>query len=157
MPDPDAASRTLDALKEYAAQVINTLRADMQAGVNFGDRAYFVRDMVEQYDPARVRENPPNNEDTAFVVDKGDDFAVCLRDRGTHAILDMSILRFVMLHEMSHIGSRQTGHPDEFWSNFAWLLRYLHRRGMYQPIDYSRAPVNYCGLIVNNNPFYSSL
>lgn len=132
----------------------------------------FVDRLVKLYDPSTISEGKyikagepgsrgemlSNGEfpDTSYVINKGEQFVMCLRDTNGN-FHDMTLLKFVALHEISHIGSYVDQHEEEFWSNFKWLLTYTQRRGIYRNIDYSQSPVRYCGsLLVNSNPYYDN-
>lgn len=156
-PDKYEAAKLIDSINMYLIEVIRQIKKDIEAGFNFGKREYFVKNILKNYDPTLICENPPNNSDTAYVVNKGDEFVVCLRNKQTKQLHDISILKFVALHELSHIGSIEMGHAEEFWGNFSWFLKYLNKAGLYEPTNYKQNPVIYCGLKVTNNPFYVSL
>lgn len=155
--DKQDAAIIIDKINIFLISVIRQLKKDVDAGYNFGKRKYFVLNMIKFYDPTIIKENPPTNGDTAYVVNKGDEFVMCLRDKSSKQLHDIELLKFVALHEISHIGSYEMGHNTEFWGNFSWLLKYLNKAGLYNPVDYSKQPVVYCGLRVAHNPFYMNL
>jgi hypothetical protein len=120
-------------------------------------RNFFIR-VLKNYNPDNVFENDPNpGEETSFVADKGKEFGICLRKKGDNEdqIHEMSILKFVMLHELTHLGCIAYGHDFEFWNAFKMVLHEAVESGLYTPVDYSNNPVNYCGLIVSSNPYCS--
>lgn len=145
----------LDALIAYIHVVLNSLKADKAAGIDFGPRRDFVNAMLKRFNDDVVRENSPDNSDTAYVVGKGEEMAICLRNRKTLQLIDIEVLRFVCLHELSHIGCKEAGHPELFWKEFAYLLHYTANRGLYKPVDYSKYPVDYCGLKLISSPYYT--
>lgn len=112
-----------------------------------------------RYKSDRLVENDPvDKNNTSYTEDKGEKIAFCLREKvtGNNRLHDHSILEFVDLHELAHIASEGYGHDDEFWSNFAFLLREAKAAGIHTPKDYGRYPVNYCGLDVGYNPYYDA-
>ena len=113
---------------------------------------YFAEYIVDRYNPTVVREGHGENGDTSFVINKGKELVMCMKDReGRYH--DMQLLKYVILHEISHIGSIEFDHGDEFWSNFQWLLKYLSSKGYYTPDDYSKRPVEYCkNIMLKTNP-----
>jgi hypothetical protein len=118
----------------------------------------FVKRMLENYNPDVIFENNPlPGEDTAFVVNKGDKFGICLREKVINrgSIHDMNTLKFVILHELSHLGCKSYGHKYEFWSFFRFSLIQAVEAGIYTPIDYRYEPINYCGLPVRFNPYFN--
>ena len=48
------------------------------------------------------------------------------------------------------------GHKEEFWSNFKFLLENAVRCHVYTAIDYSKHPISYCGMTINESPIYKS-
>ena len=88
----------------------------------------------------------------AYSVNKGEELSICIREKDTEKFLDMNIVIFVAIHELSHIMSKSTGHTDEFWDNMKYLLEEGNKVGIYNPVDYSKNPVNYCGMEINSTP-----
>ncbi|KAG6969307.1 hypothetical protein JG688_00005354, partial [Phytophthora aleatoria] len=78
----------------------------------------FVSTNLEENIPARSRG------DTSYVVEKGDIFAVCLRDpnNGDRVDLEANTLTFVMIHELTHSFTPTYGHDQAFWNNFKFVL-----------------------------------
>jgi hypothetical protein len=143
-------------------------------GVGFNEYTYFVRNLLYRYDPTVLRESEPIGEDTSFVINKGDDFAMCLRDwphdqrtgektTDINEIMkiakmhDDSLLKFVFMHELTHVGCETYDHGDEFWTNFGWLLHFAEKHDLYTPINYRENPVMYCGMVnVTHNPYFDN-
>lgn len=114
-----------------------------------------VKRLVDKFDKSRCVETLPTSELTAYSENKGEKVAFCLNKnkRGTR-LIDENTLTFVALHELSHIMSVSIGHNDEFWNNFKFLLDEAVAIHIYDPVDYKRTPENYCGLEINDNPYY---
>lgn len=120
----------------------------------------FVSRILTNYNPDVIFENDPGpGEETSFVTNKGEQFGICLREKVGSArkkIHDINILKFVMLHELSHLGTLTYGHNIEFWSSFKFVLIQAAESGLYNPVDYSKEEINYCGLDVQFNPYFSN-
>lgn len=117
----------------------------------------FYKRMIDNYNMDTIFENNPlPGEETSFVVDKGSEFGICLRHKGENSdkFHDDNILHFVVLHELTHLGCLSYGHEREFWSMFKIVLTDATESGLYKPVDYSKTPINYCGLIVYHNPYF---
>ena len=100
-------------------------------------------------------EEAPNDDGSSYTINKGEMMALCLRHKtDNHPFHDYNTLQFVMIHEMSHIASVSEGHNQEFIDNFRFLLREAKKLGYYEPVNYSKSPINYCGIKVTNNPYY---
>ena len=103
-----------------------------------------------------MRETNPNNRygDTSYTLDKGDILSMCLRS-GSGDLEDFETLKFVYLHELTHIAANVYQHPDRFWELFKVLLIAAERAGLYQPIDYEKYPREYCNrLTISYNPYF---
>ena len=72
--------------------------------------------------------------------------------KNTETFIDDNTVNFVAIHEMAHIMSKSTGHTPEFWNNMKYLLEQGSEIGIYNPIDYSKVPVMYCGQEINSTP-----
>lgn len=111
--------------------------------------------LVEGFNPTKISETLPTSELTAYSENKGEKIAFCLNKRkdGTK-LIDINTLTFVALHELSHIATSSVGHGQEFWENFKWMLQNAKEAGIYSPIDYKKYPEEYCGMTINDNPYY---
>lgn len=110
----------------------------------------------EGYNANSIQETLPFTKDVAFSENKGEKLAFCLRrNKKTVDLVDINTLMFVALHEISHIATVSIGHTDEFWINFKFLLTEAISVGIYDPIDYSKSSVNFCGMDINSNPYFS--
>ena len=100
-------------------------------------------------------EEAPNDDGSTYTINKGEMMALCLRHKkDNHPFHDYNTLQFVMIHELSHIASVSEGHNQEFINNFRFLLREAKALGYYEPVNYSKSPMYYCGVKVTNNPYY---
>lgn len=119
----------------------------------------FVRRILNKYRPDTLRENDPMpGQDTSYVLNKGDQFGLCLRKKkGADAgeFHNMGIIKFVALHEITHLGCTTFGHGPEFWTWFKFILIQSKESGLYNPVDYRRYPQSYCGIMVSHNPYFT--
>jgi predicted metal-dependent hydrolase len=111
--------------------------------------------LAEGFNPKKISETLPTSELTAYSENKGEKIAVCLnKKKDGNKLIDINTLTFVALHELSHIMTVSIGHKQEFWQNFKYLLENAKEAGIYNPIDYKKNPEEYCGMNINDNPFY---
>ena len=115
-----------------------------------------VKRLVERYNPRKLVEINPLSEHTAYSENKGEKLAFCLtRQKNINSNkIDKNTLTFVAIHELAHIASKTVGHNEEFWTNFKFLLDNAVEINIYDPIDYKNEPVEYCGMEINDNPYY---
>ncbi len=114
-----------------------------------------VKRLKEKFNPDKIREAEHENDSTSYTINKGEMMHLCLRQKNSNkSIHDDNLLMFVIIHELAHIMSQSVGHNNEFYDNFKFLLRESVKKGIYNPVDFQKTPVNYCGINVTNNPYY---
>ena len=114
-----------------------------------------VQRLVQKFNPTKISETLPTSEYTAYSENKGEKLAFCLNTtKDGNKLIDINTLTFVALHELSHIMTETIGHKQEFWQNFKFLLTNAKEANIYQPIDYKKNPKEYCGMTINDNPYY---
>lgn len=114
-----------------------------------------VKRLVEGFNPQKVSETLPTSELTAYSENKGEKIAFCLNTtKDGNKLIDINTLTFVALHELSHIMTKSIGHKQEFWENFKFVLENAKEANIYQPVDYKKNPKEYCGMTINDNPYY---
>lgn len=111
--------------------------------------------LVIGFNPTKISETLPTSELTAFSENKGEKIAFCLnKKKNGSKLIDINTLTFVALHELSHVATKSVGHGQEFWQNFKWILQNAKEAGIYSPVDYKQQPEDYCGMTINDNPYY---
>ncbi len=119
---------------------------EIKTGLDRINKNYKYENMKEQY-PEK------NNPDTSYVINKGEVFALCLRDKQTPSTFhEDNLITFVSIHELAHIFSVGYGHDTEFWTNFKFLLKEAREIGLYQFEDYKKNNRMYCGLNIEYTP-----
>lgn len=111
--------------------------------------------LVEGFNPKKISETLPTSELTAYSENKGEKIAFCLNTtKEGNRLIDINTLTFVALHELTHIMTVSIGHKQEFWNNFKYLLQNAKKSGIYYPVDYKKDPQQYCGMTINDNPYF---
>jgi hypothetical protein len=115
-----------------------------------------VKQLVERFNPKTIMETLPTSEFTAYSENKGEKVAFCLNKKkeDDDSLIDEHTLTFVSIHELTHIMTASTGHGDDFWENFKFLLEGAKVAGIHDPMDYKRKPTSYCGMTIRDNPYY---
>jgi len=113
--------------------------------------------MVSKFNPKKIQETLPTSSYTAYSENKGEKIAFCLDTEKNNKgkLIDLNTLTFVAIHELSHVASKSVGHTPEFWANFKFLLQEAEKINIYKPVDYSKNPKKYCGMEINDNPYFS--
>jgi hypothetical protein len=159
--DPEKASEMLAILNKFCIDFMRHLRRKYIWNHNINTKAIErVEFLLSNYNPDGIFENVPSgNEGTSYVDDKGRVFAICLREKlsGRNDFHDVEDLKFVLIHEMAHMATKEIGHDKPFWINFKFLLKEAKEAGIYEPRDYEKNPMNYCSLPVNHNPYFDEI
>lgn len=113
--------------------------------------------LIENFNPENICEIQPSSTDVAYNENKGDILAFCLNEKKNGSkMIDLHTLTFVALHELAHTMTVSKGHEKEFWDNFRFLLEQAKAIGIHHPIDYSQKPTEFCGMQLNDNPYYNN-
>ena len=109
-----------------------------------------VKQLKKNFNPDVIKEGIDNPSYTSYTINKGQEIILCLRTNGK--IVDINILTFVCIHELSHIGNETVGHDDAFWQFFKELLTEAINIGVYTKYDYRTNPVDYCNIKITSSP-----
>lgn len=153
------AAELLSYINKFTIELIRHMRKKyLWDGQESLQHKELTQNLINSYNPDSIIENnPKGNINTSYVEDKGKIIAICLREKesGNNMFHDKNIIEFVVMHELSHIGSDVIGHDDlEFWINFKILIKNAVELGIHKPINYQHKPVIYCSLRVDYNPFF---
>ncbi len=169
LSNPVLAAKTMDSLNHTAMQFISIMNAKYISdprGMDSIQPEYRdivskgVVQMTKNFKTANMEENIPERSggDTSYVIDKGEVFAMCLRDPRNNNTVDtandLNELKFVLLHEMAHLFTSTFGHDTLFWNNFKFMLQEASMAGLYVPINYKKTGHPYCGIIISYSPLY---
>ena len=145
---------------EMAADKLAKVNQNMKSLVehcknNFNNEERIKR-LTEGFNPKKITETLPTSEFTAYSENKGEKIAFCLDTEKNNKgrLIDLNTLTFVAIHELSHVATKSVGHTPEFWANFKFLLQEAEKINIYKPVDYSKNPKKYCGMEINDNPYF---
>ena len=143
-----------------ASNLLAKTTVKMKKLVEYVDHKYpdkpNIRRLVKKFNPKKIVETLPTSEYTAYSENKGEKIAFCLNKKkeNNNNLIDENTLMFVAIHEMSHIATESIGHNKEFWNNFKFLLKEAKEAGLYNVVDYSINNQEYCGMTINDNPYF---
>ena len=144
---------------ELAANLLATVTQKMKDMVKYLKETHpedpRVIKLVAGFNPQRVSETLPTSELTAYSENKGEKIAFCLNTtKEGNKLIDINPLTFVALHELTHVMTTSIGHKQDFWQNFKFVLENAKAANIYIPVDYKSKPQEYCGMTINDNPYY---
>ena len=115
--------------------------------------------LIKNFNSDNIVEILPTSQYTAYSENKGEKLAFCVNKNNKQEengeLIDINTLTFVALHELAHIGTKSVGHTAEFWDNFKFLLIQAEKIKIYKPVDYSKNSKMYCGMEINDNPYFN--
>jgi len=106
--------------------------------------------MYSRFKNTQISETATDETSAAYVVNKGQELRVCLNDENENDTM------FVLLHELAHIMSKSYGHNDEFKKNMDFLVKEAVKLNIYKPTDYTKSPINYCGVTISSTPCHNN-
>lgn len=144
--------RRIEILKKYMLKKYSCKSCGIINKFNMNER---VGQLFTNYKKGNFREISPHNllSSTSFTEGKGKRIVMCLRGKDDK-IQDVNTIMFVSLHEITHVMNDEWGHPLGFWQLFRIVLGDARDCGIYDPIDYSKHPQSYCGIIIDQSPLY---
>lgn len=166
LENPVQAAETMDKLNTVAHKLINHLVEKYidNSGMTNIDPKYRdivlggIKDLKKNFKTANMIENVPERSggDTSYVIDKGNVFAMCLRDpkNGNQIDPKFNALVFVLIHEMSHLFTTTFGHDTLFWNNFRFVLQEAVSIGLYESENYKQNGSPYCGIVISYSPLF---
>ena len=98
-----------------------------------------------------VYETDPESNLTSYSVNKGEELSFCLKSKKTDSLHDVNLLMYVAIHEMAHIACPEIGHGNLFKKIFKKLAAEAINIGIYDKVNFSDNPVEYCGMILSSS------
>lgn len=143
--------------KAEAANLLAKIRAGLEKVVShlqkISPQDPRTKQILAQFKSDRIQEGTEKSKYTSYSINKGERIVFCLRSRDEkQALVDENTMMFVALHELAHIGTESTGHTQEFWDNFSWILEEAIQVGAYTQQDFKKKPVKYCGTEITSSP-----
>jgi hypothetical protein len=145
--------------QEMAADLLANVTKNMKILVAYMQKTYptyeNVQRLIKNFNPQTIMETQVDSEHTAYSENKGEKIAFCLNTtKNGDTLIDKNTLTFVSIHELAHTMSESIGHKEEFWNNFKFLLENAVRIHIYKAVDYSKKPISYCGMKIDESPLY---
>ena len=147
LPNSQEAANKLALLKKDIINFVDHMRK--QYPNNPG-----VKQMINNLRLNALIECDPHHKYKSYSVNKGEELAICLRHTYEgYPFNDNNAIMFTTGHELAHVMNKTVGHPPEFWSMMKFNLEEMNKIGLYHPVDYSKSPIQYCGMTINHTPY----
>lgn len=143
--------------KQEAADLLANIRIKLEALTTHLQKMYAedkrTERIIMKFHADRISEGTNHGDYTSYSINKGERIVFCLRSKDEeNKLVDLNTMMFVALHELAHVCTESTGHTEEFWDNFRWLLQESINIGMYKEQDFKSKPVPYCGIKITESP-----
>lgn len=143
--------------KVKAANLLAAIRQKLERVIDYLVQKYPDKDNVarlkSKFRAENIEESEAGSKYTSYSVNKGEKIVFCIRSKDKEARLeDENLLVFVALHELGHVMTKSTGHTEEFWDNFRFLLKESIKIGVYKRQDFKKNPQKYCGTKITDTP-----
>jgi len=149
LPDAEEAANTLAKIRMKLEEICKIM-------IKKYPKDPSVIRMNKKFNPDNISESGKNNQYTSYSVNKGEKIIFCIRQKDEkESLVDENTITFVAIHELAHIMTESIGHTQEFWDNFKRLLNESVDNKIYNKVDYSKNPEEYCGIKVSDSPLYS--
>lgn len=139
-----------------AASLLHNMKKKTEELYNFIQRNNYntpeFKRLLSKQDVKFEEIQPHYEGEAAYSINKGEKIGICLYNKNKF-MLDENTMFFVVLHELAHIMSTKYAHDDEFWNNFAKIIKVAMDAGLYTYQDYSKQEENFCGHDITNNPY----
>lgn len=143
------------ASKQKAADFLANINKDCMTLIKHLRKKYpeneDVKRLVKNYNPDSVSEGSAESGYTSYSVNKGEKIILCLRQKEDNAFVEKNVILYVTLHELAHLMTNEIGHTKVFWENFKFILQEAVDINIYKKVDYSKAPVKYCGIKITSS------
>jgi hypothetical protein len=143
---------SLDAANKLANINNNILELIKYCDINNNDVTNNFK-RLKKYNPNTLSELVDKSKYTAYNINKGEEIAICIRDKNNKLLDDMNSCMFIIIHELAHIMTVTEQHTPEFWENMNQLIDKAGKCGIYTPIDYSKTPKYYCNQLIDKTPY----
>lgn len=139
------AAEKLSVINGKIQKLIQSLDVNEREGI---DR------LKNKYNPNTLSETEESSKYTSYSLNKGEKIALCIRKKGeSKEFIEDNTIMFVAVHELAHIMTESVGHEPEFWDNMAFLLKKANDINIYNPVDYNKNNVDYCGMEITTTPY----
>lgn len=137
------------------AKKLDTLKIELKKLVNYCHENELptkqdANRMYSRFKTIQFNETSSNENSAAYVVNKNEELRICLKNEKENDTM------FVLLHELAHVMSESYGHNEEFKKNMDFLVKEAVKLKIYKPIDYSKNPINYCGVNITSTPCHNN-
>lgn len=146
----DVSAKLLSLIVENMYKIKNHLNTKID---KFPDYTEYIKLLDKNFNESRtvIYETDPKSDLTSYSVNKGEELSFCLKSKKDNNFHDINLLMYVAIHEMGHMACPEIGHGDLFKHVFKFITEQAIAIGVYNKVDYSQSPVEYCGMVLSSS------
>lgn len=152
LPDKARSANMIAKCKHNIIKLIDHLNKNINSFPEFHDN---IKNSIEKINNIEIMETSAdknNYETTSYTINKKT-IVFCIRSKSFDRIHDENTLMYVLIHEMAHVLNPKIGHGEDFKKIFKFLLDESVKINIYTIVNYSKTPVNYCGMEIEEYLF----
>jgi hypothetical protein len=159
--DKKQAANILARLKENIHGITKYMNAKLEDPKVANTPRYkefkpYILQLKEKIKDVVIKESSSNTVYTSYTVNKGEQIIFCIRSKSlsnmlnTNNIHDINLIMYVALHEISHVACPEYNHTPLFKKIFKFICEEAIEMGIYNKIEFSISPKEYCGMTIND-------
>lgn len=150
LDDKQQAANMLANIKAHIYKITDHLYQNKDTKyVNYKS---YIEQLNDRIKNVVVLESTEDSVYTSYSINKGEQIVFCLRSRKVkNQMHKFNLLMYVVLHEMSHVACPEYGHTPLFKQIFAFITAVAIEQKLYERIDFTNNPTEYCGMTVTDS------
>jgi len=116
----------------------------------YPDYKVYIEQLCSRANNLVLYENKPGSKYTSYTINKGEEMFICLRSKNGK-LHDINLITYVVLHELAHVACPELDHTELFKHIFKFFIETAVQIDIYKNVNYKIDPVDYCGMIINEN------
>lgn len=150
----------VNLLSTLRNNIINLIRhLESKKNTDYKEYEKYITQLSERIKDVTISETKGDEENdetkenvTSYSINKGEELVLCLRSKKDwNKFHKINLIMYVMLHEISHIACPEYGHGPLYKKIFAFITRTAIELKIYEYVDYSSHPEEYCGIMITDS------
>ena len=151
LDDRQQAANMLAKIKNNIITLTNYLYQNRNKN-SFIDYEPYILQLNSRIKNVIIMESTTNSVYTSYSVNKGEQIVFCIRSKKIrNQFHKLNLIMYVVLHEIAHVACPEFGHTELFKRIFNFLTKIAVSIRMYQPINFSLYPAEYCGITITDS------
>ena len=136
----------LSSLRKFTINLISNLDTNHIIYRTYYNRFIKLNSMIRTI---KINEKTIIDNNTSYTINKGDEIVLCLKFKENDKYHDINDIKYILIHELSHIICPEIGHTKIFYDINKYLLTEAIRLKLHNITNYKLNPFMYCGIKLN--------